>query len=406
MQQNTLLESYLRQLKLPTFAQHYAAMAADAARTGLSCERYLLARGFAELAQRDANRVERCIAQAKLPVLKELSQFDWSCVPGVSKTRVLELAQGGSIAHAEPILMIGNPGLGKTHVATGLALAACRQGRRVRFYNVATLVNDLIAAQHELKLSRFLALLGKQELLLLDEFGFIPFSREGANLLFQLCSALYERSAIIITSNLKFGEWKSVLGEEHLTAALLDRLTHRAHILEFLGESFRFLPAAPAGGTSRTAGRGCYSCDGEGLPGIEQHVGASRAAAQVCHTSQGQDERAPTRLPRPPRAALTWRGEGWATRTGSRERGGGQRQTLDRQQDRGDPLHRRGKGRFGNRLGDSVGARRGGDRPQVAPFFISKKSVAPFFGSSSQKVSLVACDEKTSGIPQVASKGT
>src|SRR5712691_13097854 len=240
MQENTVLESYLHQLKLPTFAQNYAAIASDAARTGLSCERYLLALCEAELAQRDANRVERCIAQAKLPVLKELSQFDWSCVQGVSKTRVFELAQGGYLAHAEPILMIGNPGLGKSHVATGLALAACRQGRRVRFYNVATLVNDLIAAQHELKLSRFLALLGKQELLVLDEFGFIPFSRDGANLLFQLCSALYERSAIIITSNLKFGDWNAVMGEEHLTAALLDRLTQRAHILEFLGESFRF----------------------------------------------------------------------------------------------------------------------------------------------------------------------
>jgi DNA replication protein DnaC len=240
MQQNTLLESYLRQLKLPTFAQNYAAIASDATRTGLSCERYLLALCEAELAQRDANRVERCIAQAKLPVLKELSQFDWSCVQGVSKTRVFELAQGGYIAHAEPILMIGNPGLGKTHVAAALALAACRQGRRVRFYNVATLVNDLITAQHELKLSRFMAALGKQDLLVLDEFGFIPFSREGAHLLFQLCSALYEQIAVIITSNLKFGEWKSVMGEEHLTAALLDRLTHRAHILEFLGESFRF----------------------------------------------------------------------------------------------------------------------------------------------------------------------
>lgn len=240
MSQNTVLESYLRQLRLPTFAHNYAAFAADAARTGLSCERYLLALCQAELAQRDANRVERCIAQAKLPVLKELSQFDWSCVQGVSKTRVLELAQGGYLAHAEPILMIGNPGLGKTHVAIGLALAACRQGRRVRFYHVATLVNELIAAQHELKLSRFLTTLGKQELLVLDEFGFIPFSQEGANLLFQLCSSLYERVAVIITSNLKFGDWKSVMGEEHLTAALLDRLTHRAHILEFLGESFRF----------------------------------------------------------------------------------------------------------------------------------------------------------------------
>jgi DNA replication protein DnaC len=239
-QHNTVLESYLRQLKLPTFAQNYSAFAQDAARTGLSCERYLLALTEAEMAQRDANRVERCISQAKLPVLKELSQFDWSCVQGVSSTRVFELAQGGYITHSEPILMIGNPGLGKTHVATGLALAACRQGRRVRFYNVATLVNDLICAQHELKLSRYLSQLGKHELLILDEFGFIPFTRDGANLLFQLCSALYERSALIITSNLKFSEWNSVMGEEHLTAALLDRLTHRAHILEFLGDSFRF----------------------------------------------------------------------------------------------------------------------------------------------------------------------
>lgn len=239
-QHHTLLESYLRQLKLPTFVQNYPTFAQDAARTGLSCERYLLALCEAEMAQRDANRVERCINQARLPVLKELSQFDWSCVQGVSKTRILELAQGGYIAKTEPILMIGNPGLGKSHVATGLALAACRQGHRVRFYNVATLVNDLICAQQELKLSRFLAQLCKHDLLILDEFGFIPFTRDGANLLFQLCSMLYERCALIITSNLKFSDWNSVMGEEHLTAALLDRLTHRAHILEFLGDSFRF----------------------------------------------------------------------------------------------------------------------------------------------------------------------
>src|SRR5579864_6437483 len=196
MQQNTLLESYLRQLKLPTFAQNYAAIASDAARTGLSCERYLLALCEAEIAQRDANRVERCIAQAKLPVLKELSQFDWSCVPGIAKTRVLELAQGGYIRQAEPIIMIGNPGLGKTHVATGLALAACRQGRRVRFYNVAGLVNDLIKAQQEYRLSRFMTQVTKHELIVLDELGFIPFTATGAQLLFQVCSALYERVAL------------------------------------------------------------------------------------------------------------------------------------------------------------------------------------------------------------------
>src|SRR5258708_15655852 len=113
----------------------------------------------------DGNRVERCISQAKLPVLKELSQFDWSCVHGVSKTSVFELAQGGYITHSEPILMSGNPGLGKSHVATALALAAYRQGRRVRFYNVATLSNYLRSAQHDFKLSRFLSLLRTPELL-------------------------------------------------------------------------------------------------------------------------------------------------------------------------------------------------------------------------------------------------
>jgi len=113
MQHQSLLETYLRQLRLPSFAHNYAAFAQDVARTGLSCERYLFALCEAEIAQRDANRVERSIAQAKFPVVKELSQFDWSCVQGVTKTRVLELSQGGYIIQAEPIIMIGNPGLGK-----------------------------------------------------------------------------------------------------------------------------------------------------------------------------------------------------------------------------------------------------------------------------------------------------
>ncbi|GAC1664300.1 MAG: IS21-like element helper ATPase IstB [Ktedonobacteraceae bacterium] len=240
MQHQSLLETYLRQLKLPTFAQNYAAFAQDAARGDLSCERYLLALCDAEIAQRDTNRVERAIAAARFPVIKELSTFDFSAIEGVAKTRVLELAQGGYISQAESIIMIGNPGLGKSHVATGLALAACRQGHRVRFYNAASLVNELLSAQHELKLSRFMALLCKQELIVLDELGFIPFSRDGANLLFQVCSALYERVALIITTNLRFADWNQVMGDERLTAAMLDRLTHKSNIVEFLGESFRF----------------------------------------------------------------------------------------------------------------------------------------------------------------------
>jgi IstB-like ATP binding protein len=134
----------------------------------------------------------------------------------------------------------GNPGLGKTHIATGLALAACRQGRRVRFYNAAGLVNELLQAQDQHHLPRFLASLLKQHLIVIDELGFIPFTTSGAQLLFQVCSSLYERVALILTTNLRFADWTQVFGDERLTGALLDRLTHRAHILEFRGESYRF----------------------------------------------------------------------------------------------------------------------------------------------------------------------
>ena len=240
MHQHALLETHLKQLRLPTFLAHYQQIAQDAARTDLPYERFLLALCQAELAQREARRVERAIAAARFPVRKDLSSFEWSCVQGVSKLRVLELAQGGYIANAEPILLVGNPGLGKTHVATGLALAACRQGLRVRFYNVAGLVNDLLVAQKELRLSRFLNQVGKLQLVVLDELGFLPFTPTGAQLLFQFCSALYERVSMLVTTNLRFADWTQVLGEERLTAALLDRLTHKAHILEFVGESFRF----------------------------------------------------------------------------------------------------------------------------------------------------------------------
>jgi DNA replication protein DnaC len=135
--------------------------------------------------------------------------------------------------------MLGNPGLGKTHLATSLALAACRQGYKVRFYTAAGLVNDLIQAQDDHRLPRVLAAALKQHLIVVDELGFIPFSPTGAHLMFQFCSSLYERVALIITTNLRFADWTQVFGDERLTAALLDRLTYRAHLLECVGESFR-----------------------------------------------------------------------------------------------------------------------------------------------------------------------
>lgn len=125
-------------------------------------------------------------------------------------------------------------------MATGLGLAACRQGRKVRFYTAARLVNELLQAQDEHRLHNFIAAALKQHLIILDELGLIPFSSAGSQLLFTFCSELYERIALIVTTNLKFADWVQVFGNERLTAALLDRLTHRAHILEFLGESHRF----------------------------------------------------------------------------------------------------------------------------------------------------------------------
>ena len=240
MEDKDLLEAYLRALKLPTFAQNYQAFAQDATRSGQTFERYLFGLCKAEMIQRDANRVEKVIRDAKFPVVKELSSFDFSVVGGVSKQRVVELAQGDYLAKKESIILVGNPGLGKSHIATGLALAACKQGKRVRFFGAAGLVNDLLAAQHELRLSKYMAPILKHDLVVLDEVGFIPFTKEGAQLLFQFCSDVYERVSIIVTTNLRFGDWISIFGDEKMTAALLDRLTGRGHILEFIGESYRF----------------------------------------------------------------------------------------------------------------------------------------------------------------------
>jgi DNA replication protein DnaC len=240
METNMLLETYLKALRLPTFLQNYGKFAEDAAQANRSYDRYLLALAEQEMAQRERNRIARHIKAARFPVLKELADFDFSCISSPHKQRVLELTHGSYIQKAEPILMVGNPGLGKTHVATGMALAACRQGYRVRFYNAAGLVNELILAQEEHRLSRFLTTALKHHLIVLDELGFIPFSATGAQLIFQLCSALYERVAMIVTTNLHFADWIQIFGEEQLTAALLDRLTHHAHILEFVGESYRF----------------------------------------------------------------------------------------------------------------------------------------------------------------------
>ena len=228
-----LLETHLKQLRLPTFLQNYGKFAEDAAQNDLTYDRYLLALAEQEVAQREENRKVRRIKAARFPVLKELADFDFSCVPSLNKQRVLELARGGYLDKAESIIMVGNPGLGKTHVATGIALAACRQGHRVRFYNAAGLVNELMQVQDEHQLPKFLATALRHRLIVLDELGFIPFSSTGAQLIFQFCSTLYERVSMLVTTNLRFADWTQVFGDERLVRRSVERdptvKRHRPH---------------------------------------------------------------------------------------------------------------------------------------------------------------------------------
>ena len=234
------MEWYLRQLHLTNFVKYYRPFAADAARSNQDHVRYLLALAEQEVNQREQRMYQRRVKAASFHVLRELADFDFSLVPSLNKAYILDLARGEYLIRHEPILLIGNPGLGKTHLATALALSACRQGRKVRFWTTAGLANELLQAQDEHRLHRFSSEALKLDLIVLDELGFIPFSPTAAQALFTFCSDLHERVALIITSNLKFADWTKVFGDERLTAALLDRLTHHAHILELVGESYRF----------------------------------------------------------------------------------------------------------------------------------------------------------------------
>ena len=171
---------------------------------------------------------------------KDFDTYDFTAVPSVSKQKMLELARGEWLDQRFNTCLIGEPGTGKTHLAIALGLAACRQGRRVRFYTAAGLVTKRETAQQSHQLDRFLTQLDKLDLLICDELGYVSFSRTGAELLFQLFAERYERSSLLITSNLAFADWGQVFQGERMTAALLDRLTHRCHIFEMNGESFRF----------------------------------------------------------------------------------------------------------------------------------------------------------------------
>jgi DNA replication protein DnaC len=242
MSDNThmLLRANLKQLRLPTMGAEFEKLAREAADADEGYEQYLLRLTELEVAARASNAVQARIRAAGFPVPKDFDTFDFTAVPHLSKPKVLELARGEWIEQRSNVCLLGSPGTGKTHVATALGLAACRQGKRVRFFTAAALVTQLEEAQKRYQLDRLLAQLDRADLLICDELGYLSFSRTGAELLFQVFADRYERRSLLVTSNLAFGEWGQVFQGERMTAALLDRLTHRCQIFEMNGESFRF----------------------------------------------------------------------------------------------------------------------------------------------------------------------
>ena len=226
-------------LPLPTFLREYDKLARQCAAEGLDHVQFLARLVELELIDRERRMIERRIKAAKFPATKSLDSFDFKAIPKLNKMQVLELARCEWIDRRENVIALGPSGTGKTHVALGLGLAACQKGLSVSFTTAATLVNEMMEARDERRLLRLQKQLAGVKLMIIDELGFVPLSKTGAELLFELISQRYERGSTLITSNLPFDEWTETFGTERLTGALLDRLTHHVNILEMNGDSYR-----------------------------------------------------------------------------------------------------------------------------------------------------------------------
>jgi len=238
-----LLKHYLKALKMPTILSECEKVAARCAKENVDHLGFLLQLCELELLDRERRAAERRLKAAKFPGLKTLDTFDFKARPSVNKPLVLELMRGEYINKRENGLLVGNSGTGKTHLATALAMEACSRGKRVRFFRVTELITQLMEAREERQLARMRTGLSKLDLLILDELGYVPASKIGAELLFDVISTAYERTSLIVTTNLPFENWTEGLGSERLTGATLDRLTHRCHILEMQGDSYRLREA-------------------------------------------------------------------------------------------------------------------------------------------------------------------
>jgi DNA replication protein DnaC len=235
-----LIEAHATELKLPTVRRRFKALADEATREQQTPVAYLAALLEAETAERAERRERRRLNDARFPALKHLDDFRFADNPKIPQATIAALAEGSWINDRESVILIGDSGTGKTHLATALAIAACQQGRRVRFTTLAALANELQEAETRRELARVVGRYARTELVVLDELGYLALPDGAAELVFQVLSERHERGSLIVTTNLPFGEWTKVFPDARLAKAVVDRLTHRAHIIDTGTESWRF----------------------------------------------------------------------------------------------------------------------------------------------------------------------
>lgn len=234
-----MLLKNLQKLKLSTMAADLKATLRQARENGSSYDDFLLELTTNEIKIRAENKLKRLIREAKFPILKPLETFDFNAVPDLNTNQFKQFVQCDYIKEHRNVIFLGRSGCGKTHMATALGIEACKNDFRTRFVSCFALTNELIEAREQITLQRIITRYSRYDLLVLDELGYIPFTKEGSELLFQLLAARHEKKSTIITTNLGFGDWTQVFLDETLTAALLDRLTHNAHIINCTWKSYR-----------------------------------------------------------------------------------------------------------------------------------------------------------------------